>query len=117
MSLKHNDPAGAHPGAGPHGLIQHYESIAQASRTMLEAAQQGDWARVEQIESRCREMIAALKQAARTDGLSESEKTRRVALLRGILKDDAQIRVRAEPWLRDLEDYLSTARNAGPTTR
>jgi flagellar protein FliT len=92
------------------GLINHYEDIASASRSMLDAAHRGDWATVEQIESRCREMIAALKIAASTDTLSEVEKARRMTLLRTILKDDAQIRLRAEPWLRDLENFLSVSR-------
>ena len=31
----------------------------------------------------------------------------RIALLRDILRDDAHIRARAEPWLRNLEQFLS----------
>jgi flagellar protein FliT len=94
------------------GLINHYEDIARASRSMLDAAHRGDWAAVEQIEAQCREKIAALKRAASTDTLSAGEKSRRMTLLRTILKDDAQIRLRAEPWLRDLENFLSTSRQA-----
>ena len=92
------------------GLINRYEDIAGASRSMLEAAHRGDWAAVERIECQCRDMIAALKIAASTDTLSDIEKTRRMTLLRTILKDDAQIRLRAEPWLRDLENFLSASR-------
>jgi len=115
MSVNDNDAAASLEGR-PRGLIQHYEQIALASRTMLDAAQQGDWTRVEQIEDQCRDLISALKEAARTDALSETEKARRIALLRAILKDDAHIRVRAEPWLRELEDLLSTARQPGRST-
>lgn len=95
--------------AGSGSLIHHYEEIAGASRRMLEAAHRGDWAAVEAIEQRCRDMIADLKQAARTAGLSAAEKRRRLSLLRAILADDAQVRLRAEPWLRDLEDFLAAA--------
>ncbi len=110
MSKSNYDPGADRADARPRGLIFHYEEIASASRSMLEAAQQGDWVQVEQIELRCREMIAALKQAARTEPLSAAEKARRMALLRAILNDDAQIRLRAEPWLRELENYLASAR-------
>jgi len=97
-----------------HGLIRHYEEIALASRSMLDAAHQGDWSAVERIEAQCLELIAALKEAARTGSLSETERARRITLLRAILRDDAQIRVRAEPWLRELEEFLATSR---PTVR
>jgi|SRR5450631_3325234 flagellar protein FliT len=100
------------PGAGSENprsasLIQHYEEIADASRSMLEAAHAGDWAAVEAIEARCRELIVALKQAAVAAALSGSEKRRRLALLRSILQNDAQVRMRAEPWLLDLENFLT----------
>jgi flagellar protein FliT len=90
------------------GLIGHYESIARASRSMLEAARQGDWPEVEKIELKCLELIEGLKRAAAHEALGTSEKVRRVAILRAILEDDAQIRLRAEPWLRDLEYFLGS---------
>jgi flagellar protein FliT len=78
---------------------------------MLEAAMQSDWDRVEQIESQCCEMITRLKQVSQRDVLNEVEERRRIALLREILRDDARMRLHAEPWLRDLEEYLSPPRN------
>jgi len=110
MPGKSFDPATERRNTPSCGLINRYEDIATASRSMLEAAHRGDWAAVEQIECRCRDMIAALKIAASTDTLSDIEKSRRMALLRAILKDDAQIRLRAEPWLRDLENFLAVSR-------
>lgn len=113
MPAKSFDPATERRNTPSCGLINRYEDIASASRGMLEAARRGDWAEVEQIEGRCRELIEALKVAAVTDTLSENEKARRMVLLRTILKDDAQIRLRAEPWLRDLESFLAGSRVAG----
>jgi len=109
MPGKTIDPNAERRNVPSFGLIRRYEEIAGASRSMLEAAHRGDWAAVEQLEGRCREMIAALKLAARSETLSNDEKSRRVSLLRAILKDDAQIRMRAEPWLRDLENFLGAA--------
>ncbi|SPJ17811.1 Flagellar chaperone (modular protein) [Burkholderiales bacterium] len=94
------------------GLIHQYEEIATASRSMLDAAHRGDWCQVKEIEERCQQMIAALKLASPRDALGDREQRRRIALLRSILNDDAQIRVRAEPWLRDLEDFLRSAPQA-----
>lgn len=71
---------------------------------------QCDWEGVKEIESQCREMIVRIKQLSEQQGLGEGEERRRVELLREILRDDARMRLQAEPWLRDLEDYLSPPR-------
>lgn len=116
MTFKDSSCVGERPDGHSGGLIQQYEEIANASRSMLEAAHMGNWERVEEIEARCREMIATLKLASAKDALGATEQRRRIALLRSILEDDAQIRARAEPWLRDLEEFLrSTPR--GPSRR
>jgi flagellar protein FliT len=95
---------GAHPVLR---LIDRYESIAQASRAMLAAAQRDDWDEIGRLEARCRALIADLHQAARVEQLALPEQRRRVALLRSILADDAQIRARSEPWLQQLERLLA----------
>jgi flagellar protein FliT len=112
MPGKSFDPATERRNTPSCGLINRYEDIARASRSMLDAAHLGDWAAVERIEGQCRDLISALKVAAASDTLSEAEKSRRMILLRTILKDDAQIRLRAEPWLRDLENFLAVSRRA-----
>jgi flagellar protein FliT len=90
-------------------LIQRYEAISQASRQMLIAARNEDWGEVRRLESRCRELIAELKAARRTERLSSAEQRRRIELLRGILADDAEMRARAEPWLRQLERLIPSS--------
>jgi len=112
MSLKNaKDATDASPERA-HGIIRHYEEIADASRSMLEAAHRGDWDAVEDIETSCRNLIRALKRASQHATLSKEERQRRMVLLRAILSDDAQIRVRAEPWLKDLEKILSPGSGA-----
>ena len=113
MPGKSFDPATERRNTPSCGLINRYEDIASASRSMLDAARRGDWEEVEQIEGKCRHLIEALKVAAATDTLSDNERERRMVLLRTILKDDAQIRMRAEPWLRDLESFLAVSHVAG----
>jgi flagellar protein FliT len=93
-------------------LIQRYEAIAQASRKMLSAARREDWDEVARQEDRCRALIAELRAARRTERLSAPEQRRRIELLRGILADDAEIRARAEPWLRQLERLIPAPRGA-----
>ena len=112
MALKRGNGKDGPSDGYSHGLIQQYERIAQASRSMLEAAHLGNWDQVEEIAARCRVMIEKLKLTSAGNPLGDGEKRRRIALLRSILDDDAQIRARAEPWLRDLEAFLGSAPQA-----
>jgi flagellar protein FliT len=97
---------GAVGSAGGMRLIERYEQLAQASHEMLAAARHGDWVSVARIEDACRALITELKAHSRHARLGEAEQRRRIALLRAILADDAQIRHRSEPWLQQLEQML-----------
>ena len=94
-------------------LIDRYEEVAQLSRDMLAAAHREDWDHVARLEARCRLLIDHLKRVSKIEPLSPDEQHRRIELLRDILQDDAQIRARAEPWLRELERLIGAARRAG----
>jgi flagellar protein FliT len=93
-------------------LIACYEAIARASHAMLAAAHAGDWDGVGALEDRCRALIVELKAVARTTRLSVTEQRRRIELLRAILANDAEVRTRSEPWLRQLERLLPPPRSA-----
>jgi flagellar protein FliT len=92
--------------AGTLRLLQRYEVLAQVSRRMLDAARENDWVQVTRLETRCAQLIGELKAALKLQSLSVHEQRQRIALLRSILADDAEIRVRAEPWLAQLENLV-----------
>jgi len=87
-------------------IIEHYEAIADASRRMLKAARAGQWDEVTLEEDNCRALIAALKRA-RAAGNTPARREQRLALLRSMLADDAEIRELSEPWLQQLETLLA----------
>jgi hypothetical protein len=91
---------------GDASLIRHYEAIAAESRAMLAAARAADWNAVERCEHRCLSLIAGLRAAFDGTPLTRAEQRQRVALLRAILVDDAEISARAEPWLAQLDALL-----------
>jgi flagellar protein FliT len=93
-------------------LIACYEAIAQASHAMLAAAHADNWDEVRVLEDRCRALIAELKAVSRTTRLGMAEQRRRIELLRAILANDAEVRKRSEPWLRQLERLLEPMRPA-----
>jgi flagellar protein FliT len=100
---------GLHGAAGSPGLIDCYELIAQASHEMLAASRADDWESVTRLEDACRALIDQVRRDACDTRLSEVEQARRIALLRSILADDAQIRERSEPWLQQLEHMIGTS--------
>jgi len=92
-------------------LLDHYEQIAQASQSMLDAARNSDWDEVERQEERCKALVASLKAAsAASPLLRPQDNRRRMELLRRMLAADAEIRGRSEPWLRQLERLISPPR-------
>jgi flagellar protein FliT len=98
--------------ARPH-LIEHYEAIARASQRMLDAARAADWDEVARQEDRCRALIAALKAASLGAALPPAENRRRMDLLRRILADDAEIRGRSDPWLKQIERLITSPHTRG----
>lgn len=94
-------------------LIKHYEAIAAASRRMLEAARNDDWDKVEREEERCRMLIGTLRRVLPERSAPPVDRRQRLALLRTILSDDAEIRELSEPWLKQLEALLGRSPNRG----
>ena len=76
-------------------LLDYYKAIEAASKQMLEAARMEDWEGVVRCEGACA--------VPRTD---RAEKTR---VMQRILRNDAEIRLLAEPWIADL-DHLFDSR-------
>ena len=89
-------------------LIERYESIARASQLMLDAARASDWNEVGRLEEHCRALIEALNEASALASLKPIDNRRRMELLQRILADDAEIRDRSDPWLKQLEYLLSS---------
>lgn len=109
-----DDRIGATVAATPIAL---YESIAWLSREMVAASAADDWARVAELEASCCRQIEQLRVIAATQPLCRGDAKRRVALLREILLHDAQIRVRSEPWLQQLESLSAPFKPAVPGPR
>jgi len=101
-------------GDASHRLIERYQEVAQLSRDMLTAAHREDWDEVARLETKCRDRIEGLKQAASIEPLNAVEQQRRIELLRDILRADAQIRMRSEPWLLELERLIGVPPGTGP---
>jgi flagellar protein FliT len=94
-------------------ILAHYESIADVSQLMLQAAWRSDWEALVDAEQCCASLIGRLKAAGDQNAvLDESGRQRKHDVIRRVLADDAQIRDLTQPWLRKLGEQLGYRRNA-----
>ena len=88
-------------------MLAYYESIAQVSKLMLNAARAGDWQTLRDGEECCAALIGRLKALPCDEyALDERATQRKRQIVRRILIDDAQIRDLTQPWLRTLDTHL-----------
>lgn len=87
-------------------LIDYYSAIESASRQMLEAAQVENWDQVVRFEGACAVLIEQLRVKARVEALSPELRAEKSRIMQRILRNDAQIRYLAEPWLTHFEQVF-----------
>ena len=90
-------------------MLTIYATLSDLTNTMLNAAQQGEWDHLAELEQNCRGHVGHLMQATQVQ-LNENEQRTKVAIIRAILQNDAKIRALAEPHMHDLQQRLSMAR-------
>jgi flagellar protein FliT len=89
--------------------LSHYESVATASRDMLQAARGQDWDALAQAERRCAAAIALLKASDAEARLDPDKRPHKAQIIRRVLADDAEIRRLLDPRMRELEHLLNAA--------
>jgi flagellar protein FliT len=94
-------------------LIGSYLSIERASRDMLAAAQDSDWARVGAIQEHCGVLIDQVRRLHGRVALNRAEQRAKLKIVRQIVQNEAQIRRLAYPWSERYE-YLMVGQGLGP---
>lgn len=84
-------------------LIHYYKAIEDSSRKMLEAAQASDWDGVVRYEGACAVLIEELRFKAQEHELLPEHRKEKTVIMQRILRNDAQIRTLAEPWMSQFE--------------
>lgn len=90
-------------------IITTYESLSELTGTMLDAASQGEWDHLAELELQCKDFVGSLMQATPVS-LNQSEQRTKVAIIRTILQNDAKIRALAEPRMHELQQRLHMTR-------
>lgn len=92
-------------------VIENYESLSSITALMREAAAQGEWDRLVDLENQCRQRVEVMKAAdTATPVLDESSRKRKVELIIKILADDAAIRNYTQPWMAKLQRLMQGTR-------
>lgn len=94
----------------PEHILDIYGLISTKSEQMLEAAKASDWNRLISLENDCRALIERLKDTDAGPATGAKFVQRKIAYIRKVLADDAEIRKFTEPWMTQLEIYLGSAR-------
>jgi flagellar protein FliT len=90
-------------------VIENYEYLSSIMGQMREAATQGAWDHLVELEKQCSQRVNAMKAQDNTTVLDESTRLRKVTLIRKILADDADIRSHTEPWMAQLQRLMQSA--------
>lgn len=83
-----------------------YETLSGISEDMVHAAEVGDWDRLSELERRVAGLRSRLALADAQTRLTESERERKVDLIKRILADDRKVRSYTEPWMDQVRRFL-----------
>jgi flagellar protein FliT len=87
-------------------ILMTYESISLLTRQMLTAARGSEWDLLVGLERDCSALFARLFSGEDNRARSADFQRRKARLIRGVLDDDAEIRLLVEPWLAQLADLI-----------
>lgn len=91
-------------------VLEKYESLSAITGKMRDAAAQGDWDLLVELEEQSRARVEEMKLLDLAP-IDETTRLRKVALIRKILADDAEIRSKTEPWMAQLQRIMDNARS------
>ena len=84
-------------------LLNYYKAIEAKSAEMLTAAMQQNWDSLMECEQLCAVLIGELRVQSQEMQLTPAQRKEKTRIMQSILRNDAQIRVLAEPWLATLD--------------
>ena len=91
-------------------LLEDYQRLSGITGQMREAAAGGEWDRLIALEKECSRKVEEIKPHDCVPS-NPDERAQKVALLKKILADDADIRNRTESWMEQLQRIMQSARS------
>lgn len=90
--------------------VMNYESLSSIIAKMRDAAIDGEWDQLIDLEKHCSKHVANMKLVDAAERLDESARQRKIQLIKQILADDADIRNRTEIWTGQLQRIMQSNR-------
>lgn len=91
-----------------------YESVAEVTSQMLEAAQSQNWDALSELELSCANYVEQIRDYDEIESAAGEAYKRKLASIRLILANDREIRNLMAPWMMKLNNMLSPNRNNKP---
>lgn len=86
-------------------VIEDYRQLSGLTAQMREAAAEGEWDRLVELEQACRRKLEELKPRDAVPA-DPAERRQKIDLIRQMLADDADIRSRTEVWMQQLKRIM-----------
>ncbi|MDO8702250.1 MAG: flagellar protein FliT [Undibacterium sp.] len=90
-------------------LISMYESVAEITDRMLNAARVADWDLLAELETDCSSTVENLKSNEFPSELPPEIRDRKIQIIKKILADDREIRDITEPWMMQLANLMKSS--------
>ncbi len=91
-------------------LLEDYQRLSGITGQMRDAATSGEWDRLIALEKECKQKVEEIKPRD-VIPVNPDERARKIALLKKILADDADIRNRTESWMEQLKRIMQSNRS------
>jgi flagellar protein FliT len=89
-------------------ILTVYESVADLTGQMLDAAGNSDWDRLVALEQQCSTKVSTLRSSEAGQILTGPARKRKVELIKQVLADDRRIRDLTSPWMAQLSKLISS---------
>lgn len=90
-------------------LISMYESVAEITDRMLNAARVADWDLLAELETNCSSTVESLKSNDFPTELPPEVREKKIQIIKKILADDKEIRDITEPWMAQLANLMKNS--------
>ncbi len=91
-------------------LLEDYQRLSGITGQMRDAAVGGEWDRLISLEKECKRKVEEIKPRDVVP-VNPDERAQKLALLKKILADDADIRNRTESWMEQLKHIMQSNRS------
>jgi flagellar protein FliT len=91
-----------------HEVLTVYAAMADLTEQMLEAATQGEWDHLVELEQRCAAHVRTLQAEEPQQPMVGEQRERKVELIRKMLTADRQIRDLTMPWMAHLSALINS---------